>query len=158
MYLWCCACHSFILVLRKVYWFSNFPTYNLVHAHELKASICLFLLPLSWSMVSFHSFGALQTLIFWQVKLTGQKWEKSVLFFQTAAFMLLIHLLLLNGFIMLRKTCYIHFMNPSWVLSDLVIVYAIKHWGEGGSCRVVKLGWSLGFFDAEILFCELLQQ
>lgn len=41
--------------------------------------------------------------------------------------MLLIHLLLLNGFILLCKTCYIRFMNPSWVLSDLVIVYAIKH-------------------------------
>lgn len=161
MQLWCCASHSFSSVLRKDSWFSSFPTCSFVYGRDLEASTCPFLLSLSWSVVSVSSFGALQCLIFWQVKLTGQKWEKSVLFCRTAAFCWDV------CFYRMASHCYTrHVVFVLWILHWaclilLVIIYATKHCGgvlgRSGKLHSCKIGVAFRFFNTDF-FCKLLQQ
>lgn len=149
-----CSCDAVLVPasaqLWEEKWFSSFPTCNFVYAHDLEDFTWPFLLSVSWSAMSIHSFGALQCFIFWQVKLSGQKWEKSVLFCQATAFC---HRYVC--FYWMSSCCYTrNVMFVLWIfhwacLILLVIVYATKH---------CKIGVAFKFFNAVLFFGKLLQQ
>lgn len=71
--------------------------------------------------------------------------------------MLLIHLLLLNGFILLHEMCYACFMNDSLGLSNLTcncichqILWGVL--GRRGKLHSYEIGVAFRFFDTVLVF------
>lgn len=162
-----CSCDVVLVATSAQFWEKIpdslvFPLAVLCMPVTWKILPVLFLLWLSWLAASISFSAALQCLILWQVKLTGQKWKKNpVLFCQSHLHCWYICFYWVALYCYKRR--YVCVTNLSLGLSDLSCVCVYHQTlgrvlGSKGKLHNCKIGVAFRVFDADFVFFKLLQQ